>query len=121
VPKVTSGICARKTGSASCAGGYPTSTGAVWSNGVNDDRSCGACQCAGGYGTCNNATIQLYSSAGCAGNPATIPGAEGDACPLPFAPLSGRITGTPVPTMCVANVYASGTITEDGPSTVCCQ
>jgi hypothetical protein len=121
VPKLTSTVCARKTGSATCTGAYATSSGAVWSTGVTDSRTCGTCQCAGGYGTCNNANILLYSGAACDTNPVTIPGAEGNQCPLPFAPASGKVTGTPVPTMCLANVYPSGEIKEAGASTVCCQ
>jgi hypothetical protein len=121
VPKVTSAVCARKTGSATCAGPYGVSSGAVWNSGVTDTRACSACQCAGGYGTCNNSSILLYSTVGCDTNPVTIPGAEGDSCALPFAPLSGKVVGTAVPTMCVANVYPSGEIKEAGPSTVCCQ
>jgi len=121
VPKTATAACARKTGSTTCSGSYAVSSGAVWNSGASDSRSCGACQCAGGYGTCNNANILLYNSAACDTNPVTIPGAEGDSCPLPFAPASGKVTGTPVPTMCLANVYPSGEIKEAGPSTVCCK
>ena len=121
VPKATSGACARKAGSASCSGAYSTSTGGLWNGGVNDTRSCGTCQCAGGYGTCTGAGVDVFSTVGCSGTSATLPGPEGDACALPFAPASGRVTGTPVPTMCIANVYPSGELTEADPSTVCCQ
>ena len=65
--------------------------------------------------------VLLYSTGSCDTNPVTIPGTEGNQCPLPFAPVSGKVTGTPVPTMCLANVYPSGEITATGPSTVCCR
>ncbi|MET0791997.1 MAG: hypothetical protein ABW061_10795 [Polyangiaceae bacterium] len=121
VPKASGGICARKNSTASCNGAYPMSTGAVWNTGVKDTRTCGTCQCAGGYGSCSGASVQVYDTVGCSGTVANLSGPEGDDCALPFAPASGRVSGTPVPTMCVANVYPSGEITETGPSTVCCQ
>ena len=100
---------------------YSTPTGTLWSGGVDDRRTCGACQCAGGYGTCNNATIQLYNSANCTGNPISVAGVDGDQCALAFAPASGRIGGVPVPTACVANLYPNGTIKEADFSSVCCE
>lgn len=113
--------CARKTGNSSCSGAYATSNGAAWNTGVNDSRSCGTCTCAGGYGPCSNASVQVYSDASCAGTPTSISGAEGDECPPPFAPVSGRVSGTPVPKQCVPNLYAGGTIEGTGASIVCCQ
>jgi len=124
LPKAPSGTCARKTGTATCGGAYPMSTGAVWNGGVNDTRTCGACECAGGYGPCNNASVQVYSDASCSLNPVTLSGAngaEGDDCALPYPPASGRVTGTPVIKQCVANVSPGGAIEEADPSTVCCQ
>jgi hypothetical protein len=121
VPKATTGACARKAGSTSCSGVYSLSTGEVWNEGVNDTRTCGACQCAGGYGPCNGASVQVYSQVGCTGSTANLPPTQGDECALPFAPASGRVTGTPVPLTCVANTSPSGEISETAPSTVCCQ
>jgi len=121
VPKSTTAACARKAGSASCSGAYSTSTGDAWSGGVNDTRTCGACQCSGGYGNCIDASVQVYSQVGCTGSSANLPPSQGDDCALPFAPAAGRVTGTPVPSMCVANTSPNGEITEAAPSTVCCQ
>jgi hypothetical protein len=121
VPKTATNACTRKAGSTTCSGSYAVSSGVVWNSGVTDSRSCGACQCAGGYGTCTDPKVLLYSTGSCDTNPVTIPGTEGNQCPLPFAPTSGKVTGTPVPTMCLANVYPSGEIEEADPSTVCCR
>jgi len=121
VPKATTAACARKAGTASCSGAYAASTGDVWNEGVDDTRTCGTCQCAGGYGTCSNASVQVYNGVGCPGTPVDLPATQGDHCSLPFAPTSGRVTGTPVPNQCIANVYPSGEVKETAPSTVCCQ
>ncbi len=125
VPKTSSPICAREAGSATCSGAYATSTGAPWNSGFTDDRTCGACQCGGGYGNCDGASIQLFSEVGCGGTSTSLPntqaGAQGDSCALPFAPVSGKVVGTPVATQCVNNTSPSGTVEEAGPSTVCCQ
>ncbi len=121
VPKATSGACARKTGNATCSGAYAMSTGDTWSDGLSDTRTCGACQCYGGYGLCSGATVQVFNQVGCTGTSASFSGAEGDECPLPFAPASGQVVGTPVANPCVPNLNPSGEIKEAGPSTVCCR
>jgi hypothetical protein len=121
VPNATTPACALSAGTNACAGNYPTGTGAAWNTGLTDKRTCSACQCGLGLPACTGGKMQVYSSTDCSGNPVSLGPAEGDTCPLPFVPKSGKIVGTPASTSCPPNTYANGMLTADGESTVCCR
>ena len=47
--------------------------------------------------------------------------AQGDACPLPFTPVSGKVVGTAASNTCAPNAYPTGTLEPLNPRTLCCK
>jgi hypothetical protein len=121
---VTSSKCTMAAGAAACTGNYPTSPTASsgpWFTGSTDTRACSACQCGFTRGPCTG-HIAAYSDGSCSTNPFTVgDGSLGSVCNLPFAPLSGKVIGTPIPQTCEVQTYPSGALTATGPQTVCCR
>jgi len=120
VPALSAAACTMIEGTASCDATYPTDSGHTWYTGYTDDRTC-TCSCAFGSANCAGAYIQAYSAANCAGSTTVLGnGTQGDSCSLPFAPVSGKVIGTPTSPSCSPQ-GPNGALTPTDPRKVCCR
>jgi hypothetical protein len=121
VAATTEPTCALLKDGGSCSADYPNDHGEPLATDYDDQRSCGDCQCGFGNSACTGGKIQVFSGPNCTGNMAELGPAEGDACPLPFAPASGIIVGSPASNSCDVNNYPNGTLEPIDPRTLCCK
>jgi hypothetical protein len=111
--------CIYQTGDLACPSGAYAKKVTFYTS-VSDSRSCGTCTCTATPGSCN-ATISVFSNAGCGTLLTTIP--TDGTCHNAAAAISAEtMTITPTPGTCGSNGTGgpTGSASAAAPVTVCC-